>query len=205
MAPSPIFKVHYQDYLRQLKGLDFKRIAPKLGGYLTDGGGMSLRFFSRDYEVSPGGIRDNAGNAVGYDIAIILCRYLIMCPDRLPEKGPWSAFKDFKDSGPLTVYFRDNVEQDLISVFDGQTDALKRGAEALGGTPPDLSVDYDLSVRIAALPRIPMILLFNEADAEFPADCTVLFRQSAENFLDAECLAMLGYQLVRQLKHAASA
>jgi hypothetical protein len=52
------------------------------------------------------------------------------------------------------------------------------------------------------LPRVPLLLLFNDADDEFPAACSVLFERRAAGYLDMECLAMLGMQLARRLASA---
>ena len=49
---------------------------------------------------------------------------------------------------------------------------------------------------------IPVIMLYNDADEEFSAKCSVLFESRAEKYLDAECIAMLGRQLFRHLKKA---
>jgi hypothetical protein len=43
---------------------------------------------------------------------------------------------------------------------------------------------------VSALPRISLLLLFNDGDEEFPAKCTVLFQRHAEYYLDPECLAI---------------
>ena len=51
-------------------------------------------------------------------------------------------------------------------------------------------------------PKMPVLLLFNDADREFPAQCAVLFERRAENFLDMECLAMVGMLLFEYLKSA---
>jgi len=45
-------------------------------------------------------------------------------------------------------------------------------------------------------------MLFNDADDEFSATCSVLFEQRAENYLDPECLAMVGRRLCTNLKNA---
>jgi len=47
------------------------------------------------------------------------------------------------------------------------------------------------------------IVLFNDADDEFPADCKVLFERSAEHYLDMECLAITGSFLAGNLINAA--
>ncbi len=50
-----------------------------------------------------------------------------------------------------------------------------------------------------ALPKLPMVLLFNDRDEEFPAQAKILFEQRAEVYLDAECLAILGNLLFQRL------
>ena len=59
---------------------------------------------------------------------------------------------------------------------------------------------YDISVKFQALPRIPLLLLFNDRDDEFPSNCSVLFKGNAGYFLDPECLAIPGGLLFRRLK-----
>jgi hypothetical protein len=54
-----------------------------------------------------------------------------------------------------------------------------------------------------ALPKVPVLMLFNDADEEFAARCAVLFERRAEKYLDMECLAMVGMLLFERLKMAA--
>ena len=50
-------------------------------------------------------------------------------------------------------------------------------------------------MRLPALPKIPILQFFNGADEDFPARCTMLFKQRAEKYLDMECLAITGWAL----------
>jgi len=199
---SLVFEKHYNDYLQQLKSLDFETIALKLGGQVKNklkGKSLILPLFGRPYDISSQGIRDVSGKKPMYDICIILCRHLLMCPGILPPDRQWVAFRDLKDAGPLTVYFRDNVEQ---AGFSGRVEELKHKMTALNGVAPNLDVSYDLAMQVDALPKIPMVLLFNEAEEGFPPECLLLFERRVETYLDAECIAMLGYRLANHLKHA---
>ena len=126
-------------------------------------------------------------------------RYLLMCPSKEPTHYAWASFRDFKDSGPLTTYWASEVEGALVGAFSGQLSDLAKAAVQLGGYTPDAEFPYDAAYCFDALPKIPMLLLFNDADEEFPARCTVLFQASAEAYLDGECLAMLGAQLAGRL------
>ncbi|MFC1868393.1 DUF3786 domain-containing protein [Thermodesulfobacteriota bacterium] len=42
------------------------------------------------------------------------------------------------------------------------------------------------------MPRIPVVLRFNDADNLCPAQCSILFRQSAEIFLDFRSMGITG-------------
>lgn len=77
---------------------------------------------------------------------------------------------------------------------------MKKACGELGGSPHEMDITYDLSIRFVALPRISLLLLFNDGDEEFPAKCTVLFQKHAEYYLDPESLAMTGACLAGKLK-----
>jgi hypothetical protein len=96
------------------------------------------------------------------------------------------------------------VEHAIATLFSGRFDALKMACEGINGYQPDLQVSYDLAVQFDALPKNPVILLVNDADAEFPAQCTILFPAHFDACLDAECIAMVGSQLFSRLKRHAN-
>jgi len=47
---------------------------------------------------------------------------------------------------------------------------------------------------------VPLLLLFNDQDGEFPAPCGVLFEKRTEKFMDMVCLAMVGMLFFEYLK-----
>ncbi|MBT8369022.1 MAG: DUF3786 domain-containing protein, partial [Deltaproteobacteria bacterium] len=112
-------------------------------------------------------------------------------------------FKDFKDAAPFAGAFINYTEAPLANHFAGDLVRLEAAARALNGQPPTADFPYDLCVQFAALPKVPVLLLFNDADEEFTARCAVLFERRAEKYLDMECLAMVGTQLFERLKRAA--
>jgi hypothetical protein len=126
-----------------------------------------------------------------------------MCPEYDPIEDDWVSFKDFKDAAPFAGSFINYTEVPLAHHFAGNLTGLKKAARTLGGQSPDVAFPYDLSLQFAALPKVPLLMLFNDADAEFAARCAVLFERRAEKYLDMECLAMVGMQLFEWLKRAA--
>lgn len=121
-----------------------------------------------------------------------------------PLGGNWMSFRDFKDAAPLIQAFYNTVTQPLAETFSGRLAELEKAAKKIGGHRPDEVFSYDLSLRFDALPRVPLLLLFNDKDEEFPAQCSVLFEKRVEKFLDMECLAMVGMLLYEYLKAEAS-
>ena len=186
-----IFEKTYKSYLDQLREISFESITNRLG-VKKIGNLIKIRLFEDEYLISHEKIVDKSGVIPSYDICVILSRYILLCPEILPEENEWISFKDFKDSGPLVNYFKNDVEYAIASYFSSKLDYLVLASEALSGYPPVLDVKYDYSIQFDALPRIPVIILYNDTDEGFPATCTILFERRAEKYLDAECIAMLG-------------
>jgi hypothetical protein len=200
---ASIFEKIYKDYIARVAEIDFKPIEQKLGVH-AEGNAVTIPLFGKPHKVSESGITDPSGNQPFLDICVILCKYLLLCPGVYPREKEWVSFRDLKDSGPLTSYFANDVERAIAAYFEGRLNDIKKACKTLEGYSPDVEVNYDLSMRFDALPKVPVMLLFNDADDEFPAKSSVLFERRAEKYLDAECLAMVGRLLFTYLKKAVS-
>jgi hypothetical protein len=196
---SKVFEQTYEDYLSQIAGLDFNFISATLGAQL-DGAEIIVPFFGRPYRISTQGITDPAGKQPHLSISVILCKYLLMCPLIEPLGGNWMAFKDFKDAAPLVSAFSNTVTRPLAEAFSGRVAELEKSGKKMGGFTPDEDFPYDLCMQFDALPKVPLLLLFNDKDDEFPAQCGVLFEKRTEKFIDMECLAMVGMLFFEYLK-----
>lgn len=199
--PNPIFETHYKAYLADIASIDLSAQSATLD-IAVEGEGKTavIPYFGREYRVSSKGIADGRGKRPDYGTCMLLLKYLLLCPERLPDEDDWVNYRDLKDSGPLTVYFNDNVLNALARRYSGGKDDLSAAAAGLDGGPPANDYPYDVAVVFRPLPRVPVLFLFNDADDEFPAQAGVLYERRAERFLDAECLAVLGVALVDELK-----
>ena len=196
---SEVFEQTYEAYLSQIAGLDFPFIADTLG-VKVEGDHVAIPFFGKPYRVSPKGITDPSGKQPHLSICVILCKYLLMCPLIEPLGGNWMAFKDFKDAAPLVQAFSNTVTRPLAEAFSGRVSELEKSGKKVAGYTPDEEFPYDLYMQFDALPKIPLLLLFNDQDDEFPAQCGVLFEKRTEKFIDMECLAMVGMLFFEYLK-----
>lgn len=198
-SDETIFEHNYKGYIKQLREISFDAIAPLLGGTIKDDG-MELSLLGERFFITPVGIYDLSGSKPSYDICVILSKYILLCPDTTPKENDWVSFRDFKDSGPLTNYFNNDVEQAISIFFKGRIETLKKAGQSISGYTPALDVNYDIAVQFDLLPKISVVLLFNDEDEEFPTKCSILFERRTEKYLDAECIAMLGWHLCKRLK-----
>jgi hypothetical protein len=199
---SSVFEETYTNYLAQIARLDFKKIADRLGAKMV-AEELIIPFFGKSHRISAEGITDRFGNRPSFSVCVILFKYLLLCPGNVPVENDWVSFKDFKDSSPFAGSFINYTEAPIAKYFSGRLTLLKMACKKINGHPPVAAFSYDLCMQFDALPKLPVLMLFNDADDEFPAQCALLFERRAEKYLDMECLAMLGMLLFENLKLAA--
>jgi hypothetical protein len=201
---AEIFEKIYQGYLSQIAALDMDAIGRDLRLH-TKEDAVIIPFYGKQYSVSPKGVFNVEGKRPNdlfhHSVCVILCKFLILYPNVHPDEGDWVSYKDFKDAAPFVGGFYNTVERPIAEYFSGKSAELDRACRQLGGRVPDISLSYELSMQFDALPRIPVLLLFNDVDEDFPSVCKVLFKQNAPNYLDSECIAMVGMLLSSLLKN----
>ena len=199
MEKRHVYEQTYKDYLSRIAELDSLYLADKLGIQL-DGQTVIIPFFGKPYRISAKSITDPLNRQPHLSVSVILCKYLLMCPMLEPLGGNWMSYKDFKNAAPLIQAFFNTVTHPIAETFGGRLAELETAGKKIGGHPPADQFSYDLAMQFNALPKVPVLLLFNDKDEEFPAQCSVLFEKRAEKFLDMECLAMVGMQFFQYLK-----
>ena len=188
---AAVFEKTYQEYLDRISGIDFLSRASMLGAERS-ADTLVISFYGEPYQVSADGVTDDTGNRANFAICVALCQYILQCPKDTPEDGSWVTYREFRDAGPLVGYFAANTNKTIETEFAGKVSDLEKASQALGGEEFDDGSSYDVSLKFNFLPKIPVLLRFNDQDNEFPAQCAILFRESAEKYLDMECLAIGG-------------
>jgi Domain of unknown function (DUF3786) len=200
-AKASIFEETHKNYLARLAGIDFASRADILGIGLKEGEAL-IPLLGTIYRVSPKGVFDPTGQEPTHAVRVTLCRYLLSAPDTNPANEEWVSYRDFKEAAPFVGGFINNTEKVLMKNFSNRLKELEGACQKLGGRPAGLELAYQLAVRFEVLPRIPILLLFNDEDEEFPAQGSLLFQKKASAFLDMECLAILGWFLTDALIQA---
>ena len=193
MKKAEVFEVTYHKYLEQIADIDLISRADILGAQVIDGT-LKIPFYGESYSVSTAGVFNASGQKATFAVSVLLCCYVLQCPEKEPEPGDWVTYREFKDAGPLTGYFTTNTNKIIESTFAGQIDMLKSACGHMGGSVMEAPA-FDVAVMFEMLPRIPVFFRFNDQDDMFPAQSSILFRQSAEKHIDMECLSIGGTYL----------
>lgn len=199
---NSIFEENYKRYLRQLEDVDLSLCEKVLGiGVDKERKTAEIPFFKTTYRVSQAGVTEECGKRPDYGTCVVLLKYLLMCPQRVPTETDWVTYRDFKDAGQsqntgLSAY----AAQAVSKHYAGNLDRLRSAVDALGGRPPDTDYPYDVSAVFDVLPRLPVLFLFNDMEEQFPAKTSILYERRASSFLDAECRVMVDWYLLENLK-----
>ncbi len=197
-SKAPVFDKIFKDYLAKVAALDLTGKSDIIG-IQVDGKKIGIPFFHQYYTITPEKITDTQGNTPQHAVSVILCKYLILCPETPGNDRELLTYKDFPDAAPYVLGFGNTAEKPISRVFSGKMDALEKRSRELGGKACDMGISCDLSFVFLALPKVPIYMFYNDQDEEFPANCSLLFEKSARDYLDMECLAMIGMVLAEWL------
>lgn len=197
---APVFDKIINDYLLQIGALNNPARIGEVLGIATEAGQYRIPFFNQRFVVGTDRISDETGAEPKHATSVILCKYILLCPGQPDNDETLITYKDFKDAAPYIGGFKNTAERPIARHFEGGLANLERKCLELGGKPFQTEVACEFAFRFQALPRVPLFLLFNDADEEFAAQCTLLFQENAACYLDMECIAMVGATLASWLQ-----
>jgi len=184
--------------LRELEALDPSWIASRSGTKFSyTEKTFVVPFFGEDHVVSyPGGEVARAdGEPAGGMTEMIILHYLVGA-DGTAVAEHWVSYRDLPGARYHEPAFVAEVEGPLSRGLAGHLDSLRAWARRMArplDLPGDVAAAWDV------LPRVPLLIMFNEADEEFGASARVLFDISAPGNLPTEDLSVLAEIAVERL------
>ncbi len=196
------YHVAYDQLRARLGGMDMAGIVERSGAQVLGPDRIGLRCLAQEYVIQyPDGlVLDADGQPASEHDAILLLLYLTESTGRAPD-GEWVAFEQLPGGAGYSASFRGRVVFPLLRAFGSRPKALLEAAASLDGDPLELG---DASVRLPALPRVPLAYVVWGGDEEFPASANVVFDASVEGYLDAEAVTVLAELATRRLTGAAN-
>ncbi|MDD3579923.1 MAG: DUF3786 domain-containing protein [Desulfobacca sp.] len=182
--------------------LDFAALAPGLGAtYGADHGRphLIINYFGQPLQVFKDQVRYPPGVTEDPWDAILLYNY-IASQGHQPPTGEWIAFNALPNS-VSKVKTLNRLEQKLADWASGKIEELRQRARALGAQPASQTAAADLALVFWPLPRVPILLMFYEADAAegFGAQAQMLFDTQIGSYLDLESSLFLVEKLIERL------
>jgi hypothetical protein len=199
MHEWPAFEKIYRYYLERIAARDWSGKADLLG-VRVNGKTVEVDFFKTTFTITPAAIADPSGERPRHAVSVVLCQYLLLCPTAVSRTDELVTYNDLKNAAPHAAGFMNAAEKRISQHFTGRPAELEERCRRLGGKPFSTAASYHLTYELPALPRVPIYLFFNDRDEEFAASCNLLFQKNASQFLDAECISMVGIILAEWLK-----
>ncbi len=191
----------YRELLERLERHHLAGAAEALGLEMS-GPAVRVPCLGRDYLVEGSGVRRSDGSAVPLTHRVVLAYYL-MHGGRGEPAQRFVPYRELPGGQDFARSLSGMVEDRLARFFSGKLSLLQQAAAARGARPWQVESSVDGAWLFPALPRVPLLLTFYDADEEFPAEAKLFYDLTAPNFLDLECLAVLGLMLVLELEEAA--
>jgi hypothetical protein len=178
----------YLGLVTRLPGCDFQEAAGRLGLRYVDGG-VQVRFLNREYRITVDGAEPLDGQPVNVNNRSVLLYYLLSRGSGDLENC-YVLFEGLPGMiGGLHTELR-LMNRPLERCFRNDYAKFSEAALKLGGIAEEAWEGkhvWDFGV----LPKIPLRVVFYEADDEFPANIQIMLDKSALRFLEFECLAFL--------------
>lgn len=150
---------------------------------------FTVPFFGEEYSVlypHATAIRGD-GTPAGAREELILLHYLVQA-DGTQVRGRWVAYRDLPGARYHEPAFAAEVEIPLSRGLAGRLEDLQGWA---GTHAEAVDIPGDVAAAWYVLPRVPLLLVFNEGDEEFAASARVFFDESAPHYLPTEDLSVL--------------
>jgi hypothetical protein len=186
----------YQELVSRLSECDFEESAHRLGLEYVNGS-IKVCFLKREYLITSQGADPLDGQPVNVNNRSVILYYLLSegrCAiensfipfERLPATMEGLQAQSRLMNAPLERYFGEDYAK------------FSEAAKKLGGIEEDSRVGkhqwaFDI------FPKIPLKIVFYEADDEFPASVQIMLDKSSIKILEFECLAFMVGCFVRAL------
>ncbi len=185
--------------------LNFAALAEGVGAACGQDNGrafVDLDYFGHRLRVFKDEVRYPEGVEANPWDAILLYNYLASQGKTAPT-GHWITYQSLPNSISKTKTLK-RLEGEMAAHFAGKQQQLDAAAARFGAEPIKAAEDADLQRVFRPLPKVPVLMLFWEADPEedFPAQVHFLFDGNVLDYLDLESLLFLVEQLADRLMAA---
>ena len=180
--------------------MELTDLPERIGGELTHLEGepvLVLPYFNKTIHIRGNHIQRPDGSELGRWEQVFIFNHMAQGGSK-PPTGQWKALQEIPNTVSKIKSMQAQVESPLRERFAGRRDELAAAAGRIGGQDVTAEIDSaDLAIRFTPLPRIPVMLLFWDADPEsgFDAVVKLSFDETITEHLDIESILFLSENL----------
>ncbi len=183
-----------------LRGVDLNERAEKSGAVYEkspEGEKILISFFSEPHTIRFPQIEfSSPGKKTISLVTRALVLHYLLKADGSPLTGEWVAYKDLPGGLLYASVFARRVTDPLIKRFGRSAKLFQEVGIRFRGESAEVG---DASVKLLALPRVPMEYVLWEGDEEFPPSAQLLFDSSVVHYLPLEDIVVLGQMTTGRL------
>jgi len=158
---------------------------------------LELPYFTGGIHVCSDRIEHADGSELGRWEQVFLFNHMAQGGTKTPA-GNWKSLKEIPNTVSKIKSMQSQVEGPLRERFSGRRQRLAAAATKIGGKDVTADVESaDLAFHFQPLPRVPVMLLFWDADPEsgFDAEIRLSFDETITDHLDIESILFLSEHL----------
>ncbi len=186
----------YLGLVTKLPECDFQEATHRLGLDYVEGG-VHVRFLKREYRITLNGVQPLDDLPVDVNTRNVFLYYLLSKAQGDPENS-YILFESIPRMISGLGFQNRMMTRPLERKFGNDYVKFSEAAVKLGGIEEESQVGKHLW-KFNILPKIPLKIVFYEADDEFPTNIQIMLDKAALQFLEFECLAFMVGCLVRAL------
>ena len=175
------------EYIAQYSGVEIKKAGDEIDALILNFLNRNIIISWPDMDIS----YETGDGEISIQQQAFLLHYLNgACSSKCTEiSGEWVSYQDIPDGRFYMDAFIKRAKDPLIKTFGFMAKKMVDiASQAYNAESLDLG---DYSVKVNALPTVPVALLIWEGDEEFPPDGNLLFDKTISNILSAEDIATL--------------
>ena len=189
------------EFKTRVSNVDFEEAAARIGAVAANER-LILRVLGKRFEIDRAGDLHSDCHINTWVHAPILNYILDGKGSALT--GDWVTFGELKHSRDWRQFFSYRCEKGMQKIIEEDPDLFFDAMDMFaagnsGATKGEVIQTADYVALLHPLPKLPMLLVFWEAEEEFEAKLSLLFDRSAENNLSAEAIYTLVMGLLEMI------
>ncbi len=183
-----------------LSEVDFSAVANGLGAELINGR-LRINCLGKDFFVDKEGNLESVIH-INEWVMMPLLKYIKTGGSR-SLSGNWVSFEELNKGATMAKYFNRRCEEPMRQLAESHTGIFFDLLNIFGGKGVEgFSANYTKVVY--PLPKIPLLILYWKPEDQFDSKLKILFDSTADTYLDAHSIYVLGRGMVEMFKRILS-